>query len=126
MDLGRSDLVRAHRGLLTEKGHDIKRFGCSSMLYVTWLRLAEEVISHAMSQQASKLLLWDTGLLGKLPEGGSSLEGDNVFDVVFENSLQADRCGKPFMPIYCPATTRSLMAYRLSDYGLNWPLIEPP
>jgi hypothetical protein len=71
------------------------------MLYMTWLRLAEEVICYAMSQQACKLLLWDTGLLGKLPEGGSCLEGDKVLDVVSENGLQADRCGKLFRSTHC-------------------------
>jgi hypothetical protein len=96
------------------------------MLYVTRLRLAEEVICYAMSQQACELLLWETGLLGKLLESGSCLQGDKVLDVVFENGLQADRCGKLFRLTHCLATTRSLMTYRLSDYGLNWPLIEPP
>jgi hypothetical protein len=39
------------------------------MLYVTRLRLAEEVICYAMSQQACELLLWKTSLFGKLLEG---------------------------------------------------------
>lgn len=96
------------------------------MLYMTWLRLAEEVIGYAMSQQACELLFWDTGLLGELLKGGSCLEGDEILDVVFENGFQTDRRGKLFRSTYCLATTRSLMTYRLSDYGLDWPLIEPP
>jgi hypothetical protein len=96
------------------------------MFYVTRLRLAEEMICYAMSQETSKLLLWNIGLFGKLLESGSRLEGNKVLDIVFENGLQADRRGKLFRSTHCLATTRSLVTYRLSDYSLNWPLIEPP
>ena len=47
-------------------------------------------------------------------------------DAVFEDGLQADRRGKLIRLTHCLATTRSLMTYRLGDYGLNRPLIEPP
>jgi hypothetical protein len=96
------------------------------MLDVTWLRLAEEVICYAMSQQACKLLLWDTSLLGKLIEGYSGLERNQVLNIIFEDGLHADRGGKLFGSADCLATTRSLITYRLGDYGLNWPLVEPP
>jgi len=71
------------------------------MLDVARLRLAEEVIRNAVSQQARKLLLRDTRLLGKLLEGGSCLKWDKVLDVVFENGLQADRCGELFGSTNC-------------------------
>lgn len=69
------------------------------------MRLAEEVICYAMSQQAGKLLLWDTGLFGKRLEGGSCLQRDEILDVVFENGLQPDRCGKLFNLTHFLATT---------------------
>jgi hypothetical protein len=108
MHLGRSNLIHSHRGPLSENRHDSKRFACSRMLYVARLCLAEEVIRHAMSQQACKFLLRDTGLFGKLLKGASSLEGDKVLDVVFENGLQADRCGKLFGLAYYLAMIKSL------------------
>jgi hypothetical protein len=96
------------------------------MLYVTRLRLTEEVICYTMSQQARELLLWDTGLLRKLLVGGSSLQWDKVLDVVSEDGLQADRSGKLFTSTHCLPPINLLVTYRLSDYGLDWPLIEPP
>jgi hypothetical protein len=73
MHLGRPDLIHSHRGPSSENGHGNKRLGCSSVLYVTRLRLAEEVICYARSEQTCELLLWETSLFGKLLEGGSCL-----------------------------------------------------
>jgi hypothetical protein len=47
-------------------------------------------------------------------------------DIVFENGLHADRGGKLFGSADCLATTKSLITYRLGDYSLDWPLVEPP
>lgn len=66
------------------------------MLYVARLRLAEKAIRYSMSQQTCELLLWNTSLFGKVLVGSSSLERDKVLDVVSEDGLEADRCGKLF------------------------------
>lgn len=64
------------------------------MLDMTRLRFPKEVIRYPMSQNACELFLRDPGFLRELLESGSCLEGHKVLNVVFENTLQADRCGK--------------------------------